>query len=505
MDTNNALSDVAIASGRGSKYEVPVMDVNKLCLMTDGNLYVASAYTKDIAVLAYIELLRRNGVTFKIQLTTVDEIQRKYSTNAVATSSDNSIRQEQVIALIQRAVQRGASDIHFRNFMKHTEIWTRIDGFLDLDKQNVLSPEDGAALCGTMYRSMCDVAEGDYIPNKSQDGRLSRAYLSVCGLVGARIATRPLDYGNEVVLRLLARKKKQTMHELGYLNQQQKQMLRMTERTHGINIFSGETGSGKSTSLEILLSELVKINKQTIKLITIEDPPEYVIPGAIQTPIICDRSDAEAVSREWAHSISNVLRLDPDVIMVGEMRDKDSAVAAFRAAMTGHGVWTTLHANDAIQILERLRDIGVDINLLTDASTVTGLINQSLAPKNCEHCRRPYLKYQHEINEELHNRIETYCEPDKVFLKGNDKGCPHCKGKGYKGRTVIAETIIPTQSMMNVFKREGKAAARKYWVEHQKGITKAQHLIQKINQGIIDPQFGEQMVCSLDEDVITLS
>jgi len=148
--------------------------------------------------------------------------------------------------------------------------------------------------------------------------------------------------------------------------------------------------------------------------------------------------------------------------------------------------------------------MGVDINLLTDASTVTGLINQSLAPKNCEHCKRPYLKYRHEVNEEMRERIELYCDPSRVFLKGNDRGCPHCGGKGYKGRTVVAETVVPTQSLMDVFKRDGKAKARKYWVEHMGGVTKAQHLIHKINEGIIDPHLGEQMVCALDEDVITL-
>ncbi len=504
MSVDDSAAIRTIASGQGAKYEVQAVDLDKLCLMTDGTLHIASAYAKDLSVLSYIELLRRNNVEFNIKMTSVDEIQRMYALAGGGVVGDNSSRQEQVIALIKMAVERGASDIHFRNYAKHTQVWMRIDGFLELDKQNVFSPEDGAALCGTMYRSMCDVAEGDYISRKAQDGRISRAYLSACGLVGARIATRPMDYGNEVVLRLLARKKRQTLRELEYLDQQLKIMQRMTERIRGINIFSGATGSGKSTSLEVLLSNLMAVNKYKIKLLTFEDPPEYVIPGAVQTPLLCDNRDPAAVSREWAKSISNGLRLDPDVIMIGEMRDVDSAVAAFRAAMTGHGVWTTLHANDAIQILERLRDIGVDINLLTDASTVTGLINQSLAPKNCEACKRPYLKNRRELSEELRERVEIYCDTQKVFLKGNDRGCPHCSGRGYKGRTVVAEMVVPTQALMNVFKRDGKADARKYWVQNMNGITKAQHLIYKINEGVIDPFLGEQMVCSLDEDTLTL-
>lgn len=179
-----------------------------------------------MSVLSYMELLRRNGLQFKVQHASVDEIQRMYSSSASSIDGDSSVRQEQVIALIKKAVERGASDIHFRNYAKHTEAWMRIDGFLELDKHDVFKPEDGAALCGTMYRSMTDVAEGDYIPTKSQDGRISRAFLSACGLVGAR--DRNAAHGLRQRGRAASSdaQKRQSLRELGYMDQQLKVMHR---------------------------------------------------------------------------------------------------------------------------------------------------------------------------------------------------------------------------------------------------------------------------------------
>ena len=308
-----------------------------------------------------------------------------------------------------------------------------------------------------------------------------------------------------MVLRLIydnSRGNKLTLENAGYLPEQIAQIRRMRQRTTGINVFSGPTGSGKSTTLERVLSELLAAFDNKIHLLTIEDPPEYAIAGAIQTPMMCDKDDDEAVSREWARSISNSLRLDPDVMMVGEMRDLASAVAAFRAAMTGHGVWTTLHANDVMSILERLRDIGVEVSLLTDPALITGLINQWLVRKICQECAKDYVANRHTVPADLADRIDHFCDPAKVRLKGD--GCKKCKGTGISGRTVIAEVVVPTMRLMTVFKQHGKSEARSYWVKHMHGITKNRHLIQRINEGLVDPAHGERDVCALDEDIITL-
>lgn len=192
---------------------------------------------------------------------------------------------------------------------------------------------------------MCDVSEEDYYENRSQNGRLKSHYLRELGLTGARIGTRVSDDGNVMVLRLLKRGERKSLEALGYLPEQIELVNGMVRSPLGLNIFSGPTGSGKSTTIEVLVQDLLDYHARKINVLTVEHPPEYRMDGAVQTPLMCDSDDHESVARAWANAIAELLRLDPDAIVIGEMRDLDSAAAAFRAAMTGHLVFTTNHAN----------------------------------------------------------------------------------------------------------------------------------------------------------------
>lgn len=510
------LSTARVLTAEGGPYSLPAQLRDMMCFMDDGVLYVSASHGTNHHVLGFMERLSRNKVRFKIQKVPLSEIKQLYETAPVAPAvagttkataakpgEESTHRQVEVVRLIREAVDLGASDVHFIVDYQLCKIRFRMDG--DLGTRHELITQHGNELCATIYQSMCDVADPIYNPGKSQDARLKRSFLKQCGLFGARIATRPTDTGTLMELRLLydRRSAKPTLDTLGYLPEQTALVRRMGQRTTGINIFSGPTGSGKSTTLECVLTDLLRVFENKIHLLTIEDPPEYTIPGAVQTPILCDKDDDDAISREWARSIANAMRLDPDVMMIGEMRDLASAAAAFRAAMTGHGVWTTLHANDALSILERLRDIGVEVSLLTDPALVTGLINQSLVRKICLDCQPKYFKdYRESLPEDLVERVERTCIAEKVRLKGD--GCPKCKGTGIAGRTVVAEVIMPTKAFMRVFQSQGKAEAREFWVRQMNGITKNQHLIRRINEGLVDPTLGERDVCPLDEDLITL-
>lgn len=495
-----ALPSVVSATGR---LAIPVAHRDKMYLGDDQTLYIAGSYATDAAVLAYIELLRRQNVQYRREVTSVEHIQGLYAENAAVVREDFTQRQGQVVGIILEAIRLRASDVHFRNEDTRSLVLVRVDGFLEPLRE--FSREDGREICRAMYGSMCDVAEEQYYENKSQNGRLKAEYLRQLGLTGARIGTRPTDDGNLVVLRLLMKGERKAVRELGYLPEQTEHIVRMTRNPYGINIFSGPTGAGKSTSLEVLLREMLDYLGGKTNVLTVEHPPEYKIPGAVQTPLMCDSDDPESVSRAWANAISELLRLDPDTIMIGEMRDLNSALAAFRAAMTGHGVWTTNHSNHAIQTLDRLIDLGVNPSFVTDASIVTGLINQSLVVLNCPRCARPYDAAKESLPEDLRARVEHYCNPQKVKVRGKNRGCKHCKGKGHRGRSVVAEVVTPTQKLMNVYRAEGSAAARSYWAKELGGITKCMHLIRLINEGLVDPLFAEQQVCLLDQDDIILA
>lgn len=496
-------TDIKILSVAG-RFALPPEQREMMCLTSEGVLYVSSAHKSSNFVLAYRERLNRAELRHVQKLvlhTDIEKIYRKFGASTSGTD-EASLRQSEVIRMMREAAELNASDIHFRVEEDATRIKLRVDGALD-DYQEI-GLQHGKDLVSTIYQSMCDVAQPMYLPERSQDARLKASFTASVGLKGARVATRPSDDGQLVVLRLLYQRKiKATLANLGFLPEQEAIFRRMRQRTEGINIVGGPTGSGKSTTLETVLSQLLVDMDHKIHLITVEDPPEYEIPGAVSTPVQYP-SDAteEMISQAWAKSISNLMRLDPDVAMVGEIRDGASAIAAFRLAMTGHGIWTTLHANDVVANLGRLLDIGVDMTLATDPQVVTGLASQRLVPRVCPACRRPYRENRHLVDDDVAERIEKLCDPEKVFLAG--PGCELCKKKGFKGRIVIAECLMPTKTFMQQFRDHSANDARNYWVKKMDGITRNRALITRINEGLIDPVMGEKNVCILDEDLITL-
>jgi len=487
-------------TARGATWELNEDARKIICFTSTGDLYVSTSHEKSYWVLAFIDKLRRNNVKYTIKPVSIEEIAQIYSSNTVAGEEQvqSSGRQEEVISIVRNALELKASDIHIIVRENVTHIKYRVDG--ELRRYQEMSESDGNDICATIYQTMCDVAEPVFNPRRSQDARLMSSALEKCGLYGGRIATRPTDSGLLMVIRLLYDRGSNILEleHLGYTAEQVALINRMAARRFGINILSGPTGSGKSTTLECVLKRIIRQREGKAHVLTLEDPPEYRISGAVQTPIQCDKNDDDAVSKEWARAISNAMRLDPDILMCGEVRDLHSAVATFRAAMTGHGVWTTVHANDALAILSRLEDIGVSPAIMTDATLVTGLISQVLTRKLCTQCRKPWHQHAHNIDGAVRQRIEKYCKTEQVYFRG--EGCETCGFTGIKGRTVVAEVVEPDDALMDIYSKQGKNAARRYWVEHLGGLTRNHILIQMINQGIVDPCEGERDVCMLDDD-----
>lgn len=476
----------------------------KLVYADDGRIHINGIHKRDMDVQAEISNIRRAsrsqvGVEF-VMLSQIEAIYAQGPGLVVESAGQQDAqtnRQEYLIRLMRRAAHKGASDIHMVVGGSKAKIEFRIHGELHLE--NEVTADEGVLMTSSLYNSMIDSSsDSNFDRGSRQQGRLRKEYADQANVWSGRLATTPAESGLAMALRLLYKRRtgRPSTAQLGYLPQQVEILNETKRRGKGICILSGGTGSGKSTTLECLLSEYCIETGGRRRVLTIEHPVEFPIEGAVQTPIIDKNGlDDDGVAAEFEHAITHSMRLDPDIMMVGEVRSKGSARAAFAAAMTGHGMYTTIHANDWLTVFDRLRDLGITDSLLYDPTLVRCLVNQSLARTLCPHCRIKYSDHMFQVEQAVCVRVEKYCTPDTVWLRG--PGCSHCLN-GINGRTVIAEVASPTRGLMQAY-REGKFAAYDYWMAHG-GITKCSHLIQRINEGLIDPSVGELDVCLLDTD-----
>ncbi|UXZ97260.1 Flp pilus assembly complex ATPase component TadA [Pseudomonas phytophila] len=461
-------------------------------LADDADLMVSSQHLHDPYVLAFMDRLDRAGVSFQVVSSTLSDIRSIYQNAGKSndgSSVDSTQRQQEVIRIIGAAHARGASDVHFIVGHEITHISFREHGLLH--EYGQIQSTIGNELCSSLYNSMCDVkSEGYYQPEIRQDARLARTYVDQLGLFGARVATRPLVDGPLMVLRLIYDdQQKQSVDDLGFLPEQILLFKRLRSLPYGVILLTGPTGSGKSKSLQVQINLLAEESKGTKHILTVEDPPEYPM-RANQSPLNSNET--------WDEAITNSMRLDPDILMYGEIRDLASAKAALRGGMTGHLVLSTLHTNNAVAAIPRLIDMGADESLITDPALMAGLINQSLLPTLCHNCRVPARSHLHTLDAQLVERLKKLTQIDQVYLVG--PGCAHCRGMGVNGRTVVSEMILPTHRFMEIIRKKGPSAARNYWVKQMGGITKVAHTLIKVNAGLIDPRMAEAVVGPLDFD-----
>nr|WP_017124213.1 ATPase, T2SS/T4P/T4SS family [Pseudomonas gingeri] len=490
-------ADFPITAGRvltavGESWELKP-ELRQLCALTDdGHLYVSTQHLTDHYVMAFMDRLERHDVSFEVRPSSMSEILAIYQAQSLTDDSPTSAlsstqRQQEVIALMGRAHKAGASDIHFVVGHEITRIFFRVHGLLK--KAGEIPSSKGTELCSSLYNSMCDVSKEHYQPEISQDARVSRLFVDQLGLFGARVATRPLVAGPLMVLRLLSDdKSKQTMEDLGFLPEQVTQIKRLYRLPYGITFITGPTGSGKSKTLQVNINLLAKDTRGTRHILTVEDPPEY--------PLLANQSPKSS-DETWAQAIANSMRLDPDILMYGEVRDLESCIAAFSGGLTGHLVLSTLHTNNAVASLQRLIDMGMDRSLVTDPALLTGVVNQSLLPVLCECCRKPAKDHLNELDADLVARLEMLKIED-AYLVGD--GCERCEMLGVTTRTVVAEVLGSTHAFMKVFNEKGASEARNYWVQQMGGITKTAHTLIKVKAGLIDPRMAETIVGPLDFD-----
>ncbi len=325
--------------------------------------------------------------------------------------------------MIQKAVESRASDIHIEPFADELKVRYRIDGILkEVDAPPVRST--AAVISRVKIMAKLNIAER----RLPQDGRIP---VRVQGReLDLRVSTVPTMFGESVVMRLLDKESVRfDFDALGFDGTPRQRLIDILEQPYGILLVTGPTGSGKSTTLYTALSRL---NTQERKIITVEDPVEYQLPGINQIQV------KSAIGMTFAGALRAIVRQDPDIIMVGEMRDLETARIAVQSALTGHVVLSTLHTNDAASGVTRLLDMGVEDYLLT--STVNGILGQRLVRSLCPHCREPYAALP-----ELAARFTRFQpdgpEPIKLYRPG---GCDLCNGTGYRGRLVISEVLLMT-------------------------------------------------------------
>jgi general secretion pathway protein E/type IV pilus assembly protein PilB len=323
-----------------------------------------------------------------------------------------------VNALLADAVQRVASDIHFEPEEAFLRIRYRIDGVLR-QIRSLHKSYWPAMVVRLKVISGMDIAESR-IP---QDGRIS---LSLVGRqIDFRVASQPTTHGENVVLRILDRKKGIVpMDKLGLSEENLSLLQLLLARPEGIILVTGPTGSGKTTTLYSVLNHM---NTEEVNIMTMEDPVEYPM------AMIRQSSVNESISMGFGEGIRSMMRQDPDIILVGEIRDNVTAEMAFRAAMTGHQVFSTLHTNSAIGSIPRLLDIGVIPDLI--AGNLIGVVSQRLIRNLCKQCRRAAEASTAE------KRMLGVPDSDEVPTIYHPVGCPTCEGLGYKGRSSIIEIL----------------------------------------------------------------
>jgi len=324
--------------------------------------------------------------------------------------------------VIQRAVESRASDIHIEPFEDELKIRYRVDGIL----KEVSSPparSTAAVISRIKIMAKLNIAER----RLPQDGRIP---LRVQGKeLDLRVSTVPTMFGESVVMRLLDKESVRfDFDALGFDGSPRQRLEKVLEMPYGILLVTGPTGSGKSTTLYTALSRL---NTQERKIITVEDPVEYQLPGINQIQV------KPQIGMTFAGALRSIVRQDPDIIMVGEMRDLETARIAVQSALTGHVVLSTLHTNDAASGITRLLDMGVEDYLLT--STINGILAQRLVRRLCPSCRDPYRP----LAELAAKLARVASDPDDVTLY-RATGCEQCNGTGYLGRLVITEVLNMT-------------------------------------------------------------
>jgi type II secretory ATPase GspE/PulE/Tfp pilus assembly ATPase PilB-like protein len=494
--------------------EAPVQLAKDIALI-DTTLFCSDARRGDPLFISFESRARRRGVTNTCFVSAEDFVKR-YGAFGKSTGLDTTDTQKYAISLLQAAFENRATDIHLLDHGTYGTIQFRCMGLL----------RDHTKVHGEFMQKVIDVIYGtfgkggnttQFVKKQRQDSRIiDRAFLPH-EVHSVRIHTEPIEaalaedgVGTLMALRLLYDRTdargdlKGRLAVLGYGEKDIEKFSSLTQRT-GLTIISGPTGHGKSTLLKHLMEAQAEKYPQK-SYMSIEDPPEYPLSNVKQVKVSVNDKDQDPEKRgqEFTKAIAGAMRSDPDVIMIGEIRYPPAAVAAVDTALTGHGVFTTLHANNAISIISRMvsllnaarfRD---PLEYLCDHNVLAGLAYQRLLPVLCPHCKMP-LHSPHRSPEDIKHLREVLPEntsysqigpaSDTVHVRG--RGCEKCDYLGLVGQTVAAEVIVTDETFLRHIRGGHHKKAYNYWLKDMSGRTYIQQAIEGIDNGFLDPYLTE--------------
>ncbi len=438
------------------------------------------------------------------------------SHGSLKTSPENWVH-DYVRELFVRARDKKASDIHIVCMGSYATVSFRRMGFMT--DEEVLDGEKGLQLVRALFQGQISQAEGGFSLYERQDGRIAGHKYLPEGLYAVRLHSEPVQDphggrpGVVLAMRLLsdASDSTGTMEErlttLGFTREQQS-ILQDSARLGGMTIISGPTGHGKTTVLKNIMESMAH-DTPTRSYYSLEDPPEYPIRGVHQLNVLTKSvSDAER-RRSFLEALAGLMRSDPDVILLGEVRYREAAEAAVQAALTGHSIWTTVHAGSALAIITRLHEMGLPYASICAENVLTCLTYQRLVPVLCPQCKIRVSEHMDALErypKDLVLRLQRICVaqgldfPAGIALRG--QGCPACSYMGLAGQKVAAETVSLRDPMLLDLLKEGREReARSYWRHSLHGKTYLDQARERVLKGEADPQLCEERLgTTLDAD-----
>jgi type II secretory ATPase GspE/PulE/Tfp pilus assembly ATPase PilB-like protein len=499
-----------LLTATAGEFELPKDTQNLIAYFSGGEVIVSRTHRYDGRILAFLDLLKKENRLvldpFYSDLGLVSSIYKTYagrlgSGEKSRLDYDNQM-QKDFVDIIARAASQKVSDIHIE-VADQTTIYFRLDGSM----QPVLEYNSGwgESFVRAAFASS-DISNSNYAQNEYQsaqkDGRTplrgTKDLYLPAGILGIRMQFNPVAFGSRyVVMRLLYDNPSEGIKtEQEFNKYEQRLLMRLRSFPTGLVVVAGPTSSGKSTTLVRNMSMMLKERNYEINLITVEDPAEQKIFGAHQMPVV-NASNEEQREEKFTEALAAALRSDPDTLMVGEIRTLSAAQLTVKGALSGHNVWTTLHANSAMAALTRLLDMGVEGFKLKDETMMRGLVSMRLFKKLCPYCRERLADH---LEHPVYGRVKDAFGDiglQQVYIRG--AGCEECKGKGTISRIKAGEIIITDSEFLRLALAGETTGATRYWLENLGGRTLKESAMELMLQGVIGVDELERWVGLLDQ------